>query len=1176
VALKIEVAANAAASAWTDITDIIDITSIKAGGRAANGESEQLGFNLDDDAAAIDLPAHRVVRFTEDATAAPTVIGWGRVQSVDIGRGKLFSGDARQYDVQLTDVNGELRGVVFPTFIRPAEVPGARMRGLINHYFHGTWRASTNLNYTTYVPLTAFDDMPKKTYARAHAEDVLSDIASTHDLLYFVTNEQEVFLDSRTSGAYASTIAISDDGDDDGETIFAPIFEGPGNSKDGDQVLSEVISTYGTNRYVYIRRSAAQAAFDRWGDVINIDTTSKNSATNKANSTLDRHAIPESSIRCKVLFREDQVDLIKHGHTLAFRAAAAGILSPLTFRVASLIWEFAGPGYYLASLELSFPRKVAGTIDHSPPPPPLPPFDPAGEGSFTFVQSAKTPDGTDEGDATLGSAPDAGNFLVAVTAPEQPGGSIPDWDVLFPDGWSLDADADVANGSGTVLGQAIASKISDGSETLTEVRWGTAGSVTPASDPGDGFLIVAEYDVGDGEPTLAQTMAGVLQDDGAGSTVTPAVTPTPGSTALITWLVLFRPNYAPTVSAGWNIRESYDTTGGSRLRLLMVDRIVTNASGSYSATLTSPGGTDSNGWILLGAVYEFSAGQPRDGQPVAPESAVSDGVRSVYQTNYPYEPGSLVVKVNGTTVAVEETDPPTGVFTLVSVPAAGATITWTYNATEDTEPTGANNPPPPSNPPGTPGNPGDMPGGDGVYRPPIQPYTPAEDPDGVRTVFTIVPYVAGQATQLIIGSRNQRKGTDWWELDPAAGTVELDEAPLGPDAPSTDFELITVWAMPLVSSPPPPPPPSSPSSSNHYGPAIQFDSKSNFQVGPQGDFGILFTAGVSDDLDSILIQARGDGGASTYSGGDGGDYDVDLYAADANGHPTGSILAHATYSPGNPAGPWTHYDTITWGSPFTTVLGNRYFVKIANTDGSPLVNYFSINSGFVFGATQVPRQPAFADLAFGALSDSGSGWVFHRQGGDFTPNVDLAYAGGHHDGMGYIQNMETTTYSGGTHVPGIVSGASDMVRERVTVSGGDRRILDFHVRGRLNSGAAPLVVKCKQGATVLGTISIPASAFSPATAPYLDNGGSKWGAGSWAATITLEDAGTYDFELSTAAGTTYSFAPIRKGTDEGFDPSLVFMDGQAEFTTDGGSSYDPLYPFDTDAPNLQWYSRVTT
>lgn len=1152
MALKIELQANHAATTWTDITGLIDITSIRAGGRAANGESEQLGFNLEDDAAAIELPAHRVVRFTEDATTDPTVIGWGRIQSVDIGRGKLFDGDARQFDVQLTDVNGELRGISFDHVSRPAERPYERMRGVLQTFCDGTWRPSTALNRTALVPLMAFDDMPKNRYPTGKLEDILEDIAQTHNLLYFVTNQRQVFLNSQTTTSYASTIAISDDGDDDGEAIFAPEWEGPANSRDGDQVSSGIRMQYGDGKSVYLRRSPVESTYDRWEDVQSLDTPHKGFATNRANTTLDRHGVEESTIRCALTLRADQVDLIKHGQTLPFRAAAAGILSPLTFRIASLVWEFAGPGIYRAKLELNFPRKVAGSIDHTPAPPPLPPFDPSGAGEFHFVEAADSGiDTLAPPSATLGGA-DEGDLLVAVLLAETTGGPVvpTDFTANFPDGWALE------------VGPVGVPAVTDNRLVAIWIAWKIAGDSEPltvepviivgASINEPGFLCVARYTTDGGVPTVAATDQGSYTA-ASGTADLPEFTPPARSADLIVAAVGLQPNYVPTASAGWNVRGT-PGTGGNRQRIALVDQLIPNADGtSYPGTMNSPGGTD-DWWFIPGALFTLERGIPGKGQPVTHEGATSDGSRTLYQAEFPYAPGSLVVEVDNSRVPVIETDPANGYFTLLTPAPPGARVTWRYIAAGQ-DPTGASNPAPPPTPPVTPPS------------TPIGVYTPAEEPDGSRTVFTIVPYVAGQATQLMIGTRTEIKDVFWHELDPAGGTVEVGEAPL-------EHEIIRIWALPLVAVPPSPPPSSGGVTRPLYGAGINADSKANIQGGPEGKIAHTFVAQTDADLETVGFQARG---GAVYSGGDGGSYDIGLFATDSAGRPTGSALATATWTPGNP-GTWTTYPVVTWSSPFTTTKGTRYAVVFENTDAMPLVNYVSINELFMFSNSPIPggqgRQPLFNDNDYAVWVNTGSGWVVKSR---FTADMDLTYSDGHHDGMAYIQNMETTTYSGGTHVPGIVNGPDHMVREHIAaVTGGDRRLIDIHIRGRRNNdGTDPLVVQLKQGATVVGTVAIPASTF-PKSAPYNDDGGSAWGAAAWSATLAIEGAAAYDIEFSTGPGTTYSLAPIRKGTIEGFDASLVFMDGVAEFTTDGGANWDPCYPFDADPPGLQWYARVAT
>jgi hypothetical protein len=77
----------------------------------------------------------------------------------------------------------------------------------------------------------------------------------------------------------------------------------------------------------------------------------------------------------------------------------------------------------------------------------------------------------------------------------------------------------------------------------------------------------------------------------------------------------------------------------------------------------------------------WDVGSPIPGQQVINDfSAVGTGSTTTYFTTFPYRPGSLVVTVSGVEVAVTETNPATGEFTLAVAPPIGAQIICSYIA----------------------------------------------------------------------------------------------------------------------------------------------------------------------------------------------------------------------------------------------------------------------------------------------------------------------------------------------------------------------------------------------------------------------------------------------------------------------------------------------------------------
>ncbi len=1123
--------------------------------QANQGAYATSDISFDDPDGTLDIPAFRTFAMYEpDCSNDICYVGFGADRSY-ARADSLITGAARRITLTVLDQNASLsfRLITHNTFHykRPAETDIERIHWLLVSGAIAQLHDNGLIDEANPVNLSAVD------YTGQFPLQVLQDCANASGKNFFVypdftTRQQSLaYFRSTDTSFYPSTLSISNVLSDLSDTCFAPI--DAELARDPSQVYSGVLLQYSGGQ-VYETIAGRVLARDVVAPSSN--TSSFAAAQRLAQKFLNASGSEIETVTCTVKLPADKVNLLLAGMTVNARFTYVdGWESGLDVRVLerTLKADELTSEFYNVTVTLGHPVIVdfkagPGADNNRNPPSNQPPYVPSAGAPFTFVQSAKTANGTSGGDATFGATPTAGNFLTMIVLSGQgSGGSLPptDFALTAPAGWTVDVGPVGTPSDTRVNALWILHKTAEASEpTAVSVSIIQGGSSIGSS------IVIAEY-VGSG--SLSASDGGTYTSTSATATI-PSVTPTAGAPALIVGCVGHEPDYTSTVSAGWTQREEWESSGGSRQALAYVDQLVDSASGSYTGTVTGAGGTDDY-WYIPVAVYSATAGSgPAIGQPVAPESAISDGSRVIYQTAYPYVPGSLVVKVNGVILAnVAETDPTTGLFTLPAPPAAGAVITWTYNVA-DPAPTGASNPPPSSDPPGVPPDPGTVQGGDGVYRQPQQEYVPAETPDGIITTFTIVPYIAGN-TLVYINGLIQRKDIDWSELSPADGTISFTTAPWTGAA-------ITVVAMPVTAA-------ATGSGFGNpalYGSGLNADTKANIQMGPEGTVALRFKCGASSALDSILIQARG---GAVYSGGTGGAYSVVVKAVDANGLPTGSALATQTYTPGNPGGSWTSYDTITWSSPATLVSGTRYCVVFTNTDGSPTVNYVSINCLFMFGTSPIPagqgRQPLFADADFGVLVDAGSGFAIRDR---FTANIDLAYASGHHDGQGYVQ-LFTAQY-------GTLSGTTDMVREAFTVSGGDRTVVSVSVRVRRSSGTDPLILGLyTSGDVLIEAVSIPA-ALIPISAAGSDNGGSVWAGARFLAPHVLANGSGYYLRLSCASTSTYTAAPIRKGYDDGFDTSLVFLDGAGQFTTDSGGTWTDLYTFDTYSPDLQFYFGTTT
>ncbi|MFI5042734.1 MAG: hypothetical protein ACHQNA_12970, partial [Acidimicrobiales bacterium] len=331
------------------------------------------------------------------------------------------------------------------------------------------------------------------------------------------------------------------------------------------------------------------------------------------------------------------------------------------------------------------------------------------------------------------------------------------------------------------------------------------------------------------------------------------------------------------------------------------------------------------------------------------------------------------------------------------------------------------------------------------------------------------------------------------------------------------------------------PPPTTSGAAGAYG-SIATDTKANILVGGPDSERVAhrFQASTSSALTSIRFAQRGGPG---YSGGTGGTMRISVRADDGSGRPSGTSLASLTYSPGNASGGWWTWLNRGFPSPATLTKGQIYYIVFENIDPSPTTNYISVNELFVYGSALTPRQPTFSDATYAVLAN---GAVQDQ----YTADMDLTYANGVHDGMGYIEAMVA--------LYGVVSGPNDMVREHFTVSGGARTVTSASVRVRRTNGSSPLTIRLETSAgALIEAVDIPASSIA-VSAPGGDNGGAVWVTATFGSAHVLANGGTYNLRLSTASGTEYTTVPVREGTDVGF-ASSTFTDGDGQHTTDGSS-----------------------
>ena len=379
--------------------------------------------------------------------------------------------------------------------------------------------------------------------------------------------------------------------------------------------------------------------------------------------------------------------------------------------------------------------------------------------------------------------------------------------------------------------------------------------------------------------------------------------------------------------------------------------------------------------------------------------------------------------------------------------------------------------------------------------------------------------------------------------------------------------LVLAGVLLMASSVLAPGTPPGPPTSGFYG-SIAADAKANIQVGgADGGTGRArvshrFRAGTTAALTSIRFAQRGGPG---YSGGDGGTMRISV-RSDDRGNPSDTVLATVERAFGNPSGDWSTYHDTTFPERATLRAGELYHITFENTSRAGQ-DFISINELLVFDET-VPRQPLYPDADYAVLYATDETWSVLPH---FTAVMDLTYSDGHHDGMGYIESMWQQF--------GTISGDADQVRQRFTVSGGDRVVTSASVRVRRSSGTSPLTITLETG----GGDPIESLEISADDVPIVAGDDPEDGSGTWASvrfteSRLLSNGSTYELRLTTAVGTEYTVVPVREGTDSGSEGgtgnpsgfrSYRFTDGHAEGTHDGGATWTDLYEWSP--VDLQFY-----
>ena len=279
-----------------------------------------------------------------------------------------------------------------------------------------------------------------------------------------------------------------------------------------------------------------------------------------------------------------------------------------------------------------------------------------------------------------------------------------------------------------------------------------------------------------------------------------------------------------------------------------------------------------------------------------------------------------------------------------------------------------------------------------------------------------------------------------------------------------------------------------------------------------------------------------------YHAGTGGTLKVELQEDDGTPEhrPSGQVLATSVRRLALVATSDRFYPRLAFDRAPVLRRGRLYHLVFSNTDPDPEHQFVSVNALFLKNGSE-PLQPGVPDTDWAMLMRSRTSpeWAVRRTPGSregFTPILEIDYAGGRTQGMGYVE------FWMGAARP--VSGPAQ-VREVFTVTGPPRQAASVSVRVRRLAGGGPLSLGLEQeDGKVLaqGEAQGPAAQCTPSGAL----GGCDWATLTFPEPVPLVPGRTYRLVLSAPGPARFEAFPMRKGSDKGFSAATLFTDGHAE------------------------------
>lgn len=294
---------------------------------------------------------------------------------------------------------------------------------------------------------------------------------------------------------------------------------------------------------------------------------------------------------------------------------------------------------------------------------------------------------------------------------------------------------------------------------------------------------------------------------------------------------------------------------------------------------------------------------------------------------------------------------------------------------------------------------------------------------------------------------------------------------------------------------------------------------------------------------------------SGYSGGTGGTIDCELQTNNPSTNlPSGTVLATATLT--NPlAGAFQelYFDS----NPYLSA-GTLYHLVFKNIDSNPATNYTSVDALYTTPA-YTPNQPGISDLDLGLYWRTSPTGTWQRKNSS-TPIYKLTYTNGNKQGQGYNES-----WIGTPKVVKLTTSLDYRVRQTIKPS---NTVTVKVVWARLKKVGNPERIRAEITDSS-GTVITRGDRLWTGDGTYQ---WIKWGFHITPVTLSANTQYYLVFRGIYTAGDSdyYEFFPLKEGAYNGFNVDNLFTDGKAEYSTDGGSTWNRWRSYST-AADLQFY-----